>query len=143
MTRFLALIACVLPVFAQSWEPVRALGPGARVKVREVGGIEHKGNITAVTSDAITIATGAASLSIERTKVGRVQVHGKNRRARNIAIGAAVGVGVAVAMDQTFGRYLRNEGADNHRAITYAAPIGVFTAIGAALSPYKTIYRAP
>lgn len=141
MTRFLVLIACVLPVFAQSWEPVRALAPGARVRVREIGGVEHKGNVTAVTPDAITIATGAASVSMERTKVGRVQVHGKSRRARNMAIGAAVGAGVGLAMDQTFGQYFRNEGADNHRAITYLAPIGIFTAIGAALSPYQTIYR--
>lgn len=143
MSRLLAVLAIAVPLLAQSWEPVRALGAGARVKVSETSGVEHRGNVTAVTPDAITIATGSAALSIERTKVSRVRVHGKSRRARNIAIGAGIGVGVAVALDLTFGRYFRNEGADNHRALTYIVPIGVFTAIGAALSPYKTIYRAP
>jgi hypothetical protein len=50
---------------------------------------------------------------------------------------------VAVTVDQTLGTYLRNEGVNNGRAITYIAPIGLFGGIGAALSSYKTIYRAP
>jgi hypothetical protein len=145
MTRYLALMVCALPLMAQSWDSVRALGAGARVKVREIGGIEHKGNVTAVTPEAISVATGSATLAIERTKVARVQVHGKSRRPRNIAIGAGIGVAVALTVDQTLGTYLRNEGAGggSGRAITYLAPIGLFGAIAAAMSPYKTIYRAP
>jgi hypothetical protein len=145
MPRFLLLMVCALPLMAQTWNSVQALGPGARVKVREIGGIEHKGNVTAVTPEAISVATGAATLSIERTKVARVQVHGKSRRLRNIAIGAGIGAALAVTVDQTLGTYLRNEGAigSGGRAITYIAPIGLFGGIGAALSSYKTIYRAP
>jgi hypothetical protein len=145
MTRFFASFACILPLMAQSWDPVRALGAGARVKVREIGGVEHKGNVTAVTPDAIAIAVGTTTLSIERTKVGRVQVHAKSRRSRNIAIGAGIGLALGVAVDRTLGTYLRNEGVSGGggRALTYIAPIGLFGGIGAALSPYKTIYRAP
>lgn len=143
MRRLIVLLVCALPLLAQSWEPVRALPAGTRVKVREVDGKEHKGNITAVTPDAISMAAGRTSLSIERARVGRVQVHGSSRRARNIAIGAAIGVAVAITIDQTLGVRLRNEGGDGGRAITYIAPIGLFGAIGAAMSPYRTIYRAP
>jgi hypothetical protein len=143
MPRLALALLCAFPLFAQSWEPVRALSPGARVKVREKNGTEHKGNVTAVTPDSISVAVGAAAHSIGRAQVARVQAHGKSRRARNIAIGAGIGLAVAVTVDQTLGVYLRNETGDSGRAVTYIAPIALFGAIGAALSPYKTIYRAP
>jgi hypothetical protein len=146
MRHLLTLSLCAFTLSAQSWQSVRALEASARVKVREINGPEHKGNIASVTPDAISIATPTGTVSVEKAKVARVQVHRKNRRAINAAIGAAIGVGVAIAIDQTLGVHLRNEGtggAGAGRAVTYVAPIGLFTAIGAAMSPYKTIYRAP
>ena len=145
MLRLLALSLCALTLTAQSWESVRALDVSARVKVRELNGPQHKGNVASVTADAISIATPTGTVSVEKAKVARVEVHGKHRRARNIAIGAGIGVGVAIVIDQTLGVRLRNDGAGGGagRAITYLAPIGLFSAIGAAMSPYKTIYRAP
>jgi hypothetical protein len=142
MLRLFAFIVCSLPLVAQSWDPVRALATGTTVKVRENGGAEHKGTVTSVTPDVIAIATGRTTVSIEKSKVTRVQVHRRHRRLRNMAIGAAIGVGVAVAVDQTLGAFLRNEGGDSGRAITYIAPIGLFGAIGAALSPYRTVYQS-
>jgi len=112
------------------------------VKVRELNGPEHKGTIAAVTPDSVSIATAKGPVSIEKSRVQRVEIHSSSRRPRNIAIGAAIGLGVAIAVDQTLGVYLRNEGHDAGRAITYIAPIGIFGAIFAARSPYKTIYRA-
>jgi hypothetical protein len=145
MLRLAALCLCAFTLPAQSWESVRALDTSARIKVRELNGPEHKGNVASVTADAISIVSPSGTVSIEKAKVARVEVYGKNRRVRNIAIGAAIGVGVGVAIDQTLGVRLRNEGAGGGagRAITYIAPIGLFSAIGAAMSPYKTIYRAP
>jgi preprotein translocase subunit SecD len=63
---------------------------------------------------------------------------------RNILIGAGIGLAVGVAVDQTVGTYFRNEQGNNGgaRAVTYIAPIALFAGIGAALSPYRTIYRA-
>jgi hypothetical protein len=139
MRLFFAFFACFLPVFAQNWATVQGLGAGSRVKVREVGGVEHRGTVTAVTPDSISLGT----VSLERTKVDRVQVHTRSRRPRNIAIGAAIGLAVAVTIDQTLGTRLRNEGGGGGRAITYIAPIGLFGALGAFIQPYKTIYRAP
>lgn len=118
---------------------MQGLSAGTRVKVREVGGVEHRGTVTAISPDSISLGT----VSVERTKVDRVQVHTKSRRTRNAAIGAAIGVAVAVTIDQTLGTRLRNEGGTGGRAITYVAPIGLFTAIGGLMSPYKTVYRKP
>jgi hypothetical protein len=113
------------------------------VKVREIQGAEHKGNVASVTPDAISLSTPSGNVSVERAKVARIQVHRANHRARNIAIGAAVGLAVGLVIDQTLGVRLRNEGSNSGRAITYIAPIGIFGAIGAAMSPYKTVYRVP
>jgi hypothetical protein len=136
-----ALVLCALPHAAQSWETVRALGAGTRVKVRETNGPEHKGTVAAVTPEAISVSTGRANVSVARARVSRVQVHKTNRRLRNIAIGAGIGLAVGITVDQTVGAYLRNETGDSARALTYIAPIGLFTALGASLSPYQTVYR--
>jgi hypothetical protein len=138
----IGLIVCGLPLAAQNWEVVRAIPPGQSVKVRETNGKEHKGPVTTVTPDAISLRTGNTQVSIERTRVERVQLHSGSRRLRNVAIGAAIGLGVGLLIDQTLGTYLRNESGDDLRAVTYIAPIGIFGALGAAISPYRTIYRA-
>ena len=64
---------------------------------------------------------------------------------RNVLIGAGIGVALGVTIDQTLGAYFRNEAGENDgaRALTYIAPIAIFSAIGAALPSYRTIYRAP
>lgn len=143
MVRLLALIVFALPLLAQSWDPVRTLPSGTPVKVRETGGTEHKGTITAVTPESLTIATKRTSVSVEKSRVTRVQVHRSSRRPRNIAIGAAIGLAVGLTIDQTFGRYLRNESNESSaaRAVTYIAPIGIFGALGATFSSYRTIYQ--
>jgi len=137
----LALIVCALPVGAQSWDVVRGLQPGNRVKVQETGGQQHKGVMAAVSPEAISLTVGNTQVSIDRTRVKRVQVHRGSRRARNIAIGAGIGVALGVLVDQTIGTYLRNEVSSEGRPLMYVIPIGLFGGIGAAMSPYATIYR--
>src|SRR4051794_3143792 len=101
----LALIVCALPVRAQSWDVVRGLHSGDRVKVQEKGGKEHKGTVTAVTPEGISLATGKTQVTLELARVKRVQIHSEGRRARNIAIGAGIGVAMGVLVDQTIGAY--------------------------------------
>jgi hypothetical protein len=137
----LALIVCVLPVRAQSWDVVRGLHSGDRVKVRDKDGKEHKGTVTAVTPEGISVATGKTEVALELARVKRVQIHGGARRARNIAIGAGIGVVMGIVVDQTIGAYLRNEVSDSGRPLMYVIPIGLFGGIGAAMSPYRTIYQ--
>ena len=108
----LGVIVCALPIKGQSWDTVQGLQPGQRVKVQEIGGNERKGTVTAVTPEAISLATGKTQVSLDRSRVKRVQIHSGTRRARNIAIGAGIGVVLGVVVDQTIGAYLRNEVSD-------------------------------
>jgi hypothetical protein len=134
-------VVCGTAVHAQTWDTVRALQTGAPVKVLETGGAEHKGTLAAVGADSVTVRTGKTEVAVERSRVRRVQVRSGARRARNIAIGAGVGLAVGLVVDGTLGAYLRNESGDQARPLFYVAPIGLFGGIGAALSPYRTVYR--
>jgi len=140
--KILLALALGLSLQAQSWDALRGLAPGDKIKVVDTRHEEYKGAFTAVSERGISLTTGKGPVEIERARVRRVQVRASSRRARNILIGAAIGVGVGIVADQSIGRYLRNETGENGgtRALTYIAPIALFTGIGAALSPYRTIY---
>ena len=138
----LALFVSAPPLAAQSWDVVRALKPGDRIKVIETSRKEHTGKVAAVTAESIAVESGNSQVSLDRANVRRVEVRSSNRRLRNLAIGAAIGLAIGVATDQTLGTYLRNEVGDSSRPLFYVVPIGLFGGIGAALAPYKTIYRA-
>jgi hypothetical protein len=137
----LAVILSAFPMTAQSWDAVSGLQKGDRIKVLERDGTEHKGVVTAVTPDALSLTAGTTQVSVDRPRVKRVQLHSASRRIRNIAIGAGIGVAVGVLVDQTVGAYLRNESSSTGRPWSYIVPIGLFGGMGAALSPYRTIYK--
>ena len=141
LLRFALACALALPLSAQSWDVLQSLKPGETIKVLDTKGHEDKGAFRSVTDSALTLTAGKSEKSIERALVRRVQVSSKAHRARNAAIGAGIGLAIAVVVDQTLGAYLRNETGDSGRAITYIAPIGLFGAIGAALPGYRTVYR--
>jgi hypothetical protein len=136
------LMACGVPLSAQSWDALRALKPGDAVNVLDTTGKERKGGFTAFSTDAISLQTRGGEVSIERARVRRVQVRSNALRARIAVIGVGIGVAVGVAVDQTLGAYLRNEGGQSGggRAVTYIAPIALFGGLGA-LPAYRTIYR--
>src|ERR1022692_94125 len=113
------LLACGLSLHAQSWDALRGLGPGDRIKVVDTTHQEHVGGFTAFSERGISIETRRGVVEIERARVRRVEVRASSRRVRNILIGAGIAL-----------------------AVTYIAPIALFAGIGAALSPYRTIYRA-
>jgi hypothetical protein len=139
-----AVVAAGLPVSAQSWETLRGLKPGDRVKVQETGGQEHSGALRAVSADAISVAGGNGEVAIEKARVRTVKVRASGRRVRNLLIGAAIGVAVGITVDNTLGTYFRNESGqtDGARAVTYIAPIAILGGIGAALPAYRTVYKA-
>jgi len=145
----LFLFSFGVPLAAQStairsWDAVRALKPGEQVQIRDAEGNRHHGTLTSVTADAITLQTRRGPLSIDASRVHTVQVPSSSRRLRNVVIGAAIGLGAGVAIDQSVGTYLRNESGfgPGARAVTYVAPIAVGGGLGA-LPAYRTIYRAP
>lgn len=140
----IALIACGLPLFAQSWDAVRGLKPGDRVKVSDNAGKEYQGAVRAVSADTIALETGSGQVAIEKAKVRKVKVRSSTRRVRNVIIGAAIGVAVGVTVDSTLGVYFRNEAGetDGARALTYVAPIALFGGLAAIPAAYATIYRS-
>lgn len=143
--RIVMLLACSgLSLPAQSWEALSALAPGDKIKVADAAGRQHHGRLNAVSNQSLSLETGRGIVEIERARVSQVQVRASSRRMRNILIGAGIGLALGVAFDQTAGRYLRNETGESAgtRTATYVAPIALFAGIGAALSPYRTIYRA-
>jgi hypothetical protein len=137
------LLSLVSLLHAQSWDEVRRLQPGQKVRVRDNSGVQHGGVLSAVTAESITVKTSKSEVSTERARVKRVQVSSPARRGRNIAIGAGVGIAIGAVTDQTLGTYLRNETGESSgaRAATYLLPAALFGAIGAALSPYRTVYK--
>jgi len=138
------LLCCMIPLAAQSWDDLRALKAGDRVKVQDTAGKERGGAFRALSDNAISIESGGSEVSIERSKVRRVQIKSSSRRWRNFAIGAGIGLALGLAADYTLGTYLRNETSQGGaaRALTYIAPIALFGGVGAAAAGYKTIYRA-
>jgi hypothetical protein len=131
-----------LGLHAQSWDVVRALRPGDAVRVEDKNRTQHQGTVTAVTEDGIALRVRKAEMSVARASVRRVAIKSGSRRVRNLAIGAAIGLAVGITADQSLGTYLRNEGHNENRALFYVAPIGLFGGLGAAIAPYRTIYRA-
>ena len=141
MRVILTLLACGLPLCGQSWDVLRGLYPGDRIKILDNAGQEFKGAFTSATADSISMKSDNRELAIERPRVRRVQVRASSRRVRNILIGVGLGLAVGVTVDQTVGTYLRNEAGESRRALTYIAPIALCAGIGAALPAYRTVYR--
>ena len=139
-----AVLLCGLPLAAESWDAVRSLDPGSPVIVRNAAGEDRKGALRAVSADSISLQTDKGEVMVPRAGVRRVRVKQGLRRARNLLIGAAIGAVVGLIADNTAGSYVRNETGEGPgaRAVTYLAPTAIFGAIGAALSPYHTVYRA-
>jgi len=143
--RALTLFLLSTAAYAQYWDSLHDLKPGDPIVVMDTDGNDHKGLFRAYTADTIRLDTGKGEQAITRARVRRVQVRTSSRRLRNLLIGAGIGVAVGLTIDHTLGTYFRNEAGESAgaRALTYVAPIAVFSGIGAALPGYRTVYRAP
>jgi len=139
----LVLLACG-SLCAQSWDRLHEFKPGDRIRVVEKSGGERSGEFTAVTADSLSLRTAKGAETVSRPNVRLVQVRSGSRRARNLAIGLAVGVVIGLAVDQTAGTYLRNETGESGgvRTATYAVPIALCGGIGAAMPASRTVYKA-
>ena len=136
------LMAVSLP--AQSWDTLRGLKIGDRIRVLDAEGKNQRGTFSALADDSLTLQTRKGPLSIDRARVRKVDVRSNSRRLRNFLIGSGIGVATGVAIDQTLGALFRNESGqdDGLRALTYIAPIALFGGLSA-FPAYRTLYRAP
>jgi len=125
-----------------SWANVTALRVGDRVGVLESGFKKHAGVLTGVTEEAISVREKKNGISIPRGSVLWVFKPAPNKRLRNTLIGVAAGVGLGVALDQTVGRFLRNESSgDGGRALTYTLPVAGGALLGAFIPAEEVVYR--
>src|ERR1041385_8617709 len=129
----IALLYCAIPLTAQPWDDLRVLKTGDAVKVQSTDGNNYNGKFRSLSSSAIAIEVKRSEVSVERTRVRRVEAKSAARRWRNAAIGAGIGLAVGLLTDMTLGQYLRNEYSEGGgaRALTYIVPIGLFAGIGA------------
>ena len=128
-----------------SWIEVQALEKGQTIKIATKSGQTHKGAFVGLTDASLVILGGTTEISVGKAEVLQVQAKSGGRRARNVLIGAGVGLALGVVIDQTVGRYLRNEPGETtgSRVATIALPPVVLGGIAAAFPGYRTVYRAP
>ena len=130
-TIIFALFLLKTTLFCADWKPVSAVSAGTKVRV-ETAAVKQTGTLLSVSDQSIQIATDKGELSIARADIERVYVSTKGHRVRNTIIGAAIGAAAGVTLYSTLGSWFRNEGRDDTAGML-VAPIGVGTAVGAAL----------
>ena len=126
-------------MYAQDpWARVQFLPAGEQVRV-ETASQKHTGQLVNVSEDSVRVDT----ITVPRSKITRVYARSASHRKRNTIIGAAIGVGIGVAMYATLGRLLGNEGAEGTEVLAIV-PVGAGAAIGAAMPTgrMKKIYDA-
>ena len=125
-----------------SWGNLSRLTAGERITVVENGGKSSRGSFVRFTDQAVELRSDGRASTIAKADVARVYRPSGGHRLRNVLIGLAAGAGVALATDQTVGRYLRNESnPDNARALIWTLPIAAGGAAGAAFPAHETVYR--
>ena len=145
MRLLLTVFVCAGLVLAapasKGWENVGQIQPGTRVEVVTADRGEV-GEFVGSSTESLTIRTPAGERKFLRTDVQRVVSRAESHHVRNMLIGAGVGAAVGLVVDQTVGRYLRNESnPDNARPIMWGVPIAVCGGIGALMPGYRVVYR--
>lgn len=143
------VLLLMLPLFlaaAEDWDRVRAIPAGTTVKVRSFDGSESKGVLEAVDDASMRMQRGGQSVNVARADIGRVAMHDPGRRARNALIGGAIGAAAGIVIAFGSCPSCRGElpaGEANERLAIGGVVGGAAGAgIGAALAPYKTVYKA-
>ena len=128
---------------SHSWANLATLQRGDKIFVIEANATKERvGTFLGFDPDALALRVGTADLSLPRTAVVGVYAQQTNKRVRNALLGVAIGAGVGLLVDQTLGRYLRNESnPDNARALIWATPIAVGGTLGAVIPSRKTVYK--
>lgn len=140
-------LAVLPPVFAQTWDNLKALSPGDRIQVVQKDMKSWSGSFAGFSDESISLKTHDGDKTVTRAAVLRVSRHG-GRRARHALIGAAVlgGVGVAVGVGAG-GGCGHQIGPCFSRALLGSVLGGagavVGAGVGAAIPGSTVIYRAP
>ena len=138
----LASVGLVLAApISNTWQSLSQLNSGAPIEVVTIDRAEQ-GEFVASSTESLTIRTPRGEQRFLRPEVVRVVSRAESRRIRNTLIGVGVGAAIALATDQTIGRYLRNESNPaGVRPLIWTAPIALCGGIGAAFPGHRVIYR--
>lgn len=125
-----------------AWDNLKQLRVGQKIEIVDVKMKTLRGTFAGYSEDAISLRTGKAESSLQRTNVVRVGVRDTSKRKRNMLLGIAIGAGGGVAAGLFADAPLRNEGhAPFFAPVLGAGGAGLGALAG--LSPgYRTIYRA-
>ena len=116
-----------------SWENLKQLQPGHKIKVVDMSLKSWDGRLVSVSDEAITIQAKQQDVTVERAKVFRVTDLQRSKRARNAAIGLVVGAIVGGTRDTEGNAY---------RAVLAGLLGATGAGVGALIPSYPTIYRA-
>jgi len=127
----------------EGWDRVTALRPGQAVIVSYKGGA-LEGPLVAATSDQVVVRSGGKEVTAARVDVKKLWVPG-GKRARNAALGAAIGVAAAVGPAIFVNRRWNNETGNGAAVSAYV--LGTGGAVGAGLGALNRgrdlVYKAP
>jgi hypothetical protein len=141
-----ALAACLLvqPAPAadpEDWSALAQIRRDEKVQVVRMNLKSVNGRFESFSTDSIVVRQKSADVVIPKSDVHRVTITGRNKRLRNLAIGAAIGTGTGFLIGQIIAR----ERHDDWQTIVYFCTmmgLGAGTPIGAAIPSHPTIYRA-
>lgn len=138
----LASVGLVLAAPASTtWENLGRLRSGAPIEVF-TSGRAQKGEFASSSTESLTVRTIGGEQKFLRPEVLRVISRAPSRRMRNALIGVGVGAAAGLAIDQSLGRFLRNESnPSSARPLIWTLPIALCGGIGAAFPSYPVIYR--
>jgi hypothetical protein len=124
-----------------SWENLRQLQPGHKIKIVDMSLKSWDGKLVSVSEEAITIRglRQQQETTVERAKVFRVTDLERSRRGRNALIGFAAGIATGAV-------WATRQKEDVGTLLPVLFVGGVFggpgAAVGAAIPSHPTIYRA-
>jgi len=129
--------------FSAGWEAVQRIQPDTRIEVRTREHQDLRGTFVSANATALVLRSKTGEQSIARDEIRRVLVADPSRRFRNMAITAAVGAGIGLAIGAAICPYCPNEGA----GWKYMGPLtsigaGAGAAGGLLQSTYRTLYKS-
>jgi hypothetical protein len=124
-----------------SWENLKQLQPGHKIRVVDTDLKSWDGSLVSVSDEAIAIREKRKQqeITVERAKVFRVTDLQRSRRGRNALIGFAAGIVVG-----TVWATRREEDVGTLLPVLFVGGVfgGPGGAVGALVPSYRTIYRA-
>lgn len=142
----LIVVLCLLASTAAAadesdWNNLSQIRPGEKVQVVRQKMKTVNGSFESFSEDSIVVRQPPADVVIPKDEVVRVTIMSRNKRWRNLAIGAAAGAGTGFLI----GQIITRERHDDWQTIAYFCTLiglGGGTGIGASIHGHPTVYRA-